>query len=268
MAGRLRQELLDPWGGVIAGVAGGLGTALARAQAAPGTRLCLIGAGPRTLAELAADCRQRGARADIFCVREGSERALADYLAAVDRDAPVDTLLVHADPDAVPGEPPADDEILDGPLAAMAPIVAAMRRRGRGEIVLISDLAGRAMAGERRDTLRAAKAFRGYAEMLRRQLRADGVSLAVVVPRAAALRAAARLRAPLLTSVGADRLAEQIGRALRRRCVVLAVPGPARAAMRALRAFPAWLGEAARDMLLPRAPADEASVPGETGPGD
>src|SRR5260370_981612 len=126
----------------IAGLSACLGVALARAHAMPGVRLCLINAGRRSLAQAAADCRQRGARVDTFCLEEGNETASAGYLAAFDRAAPVDIVVVQADPDAVPGDPRLDDENVSGPLAAVAAVIAAMRRRGRGEIVLVSNLAG------------------------------------------------------------------------------------------------------------------------------
>src|SRR5207302_1799931 len=50
-------------GVVVAGVADEIGLALARAQAMPGVRLCLIGAGDR-LTDAADDCWRRGAIVD------------------------------------------------------------------------------------------------------------------------------------------------------------------------------------------------------------
>src|SRR5439155_13105183 len=56
-------------GVVVAGVADPIGLALARAHAAPGVRLCLIGAGD-SLADAADDCRRRGAIVEAFAIGE------------------------------------------------------------------------------------------------------------------------------------------------------------------------------------------------------
>ena len=150
-----------------------------------------------------------------------------------------------------------------------------MRRRGQGEIVLVSSGAGRAAIGDPQAALSAAKAFLAAAAALRRALRADGVSVAAIVPGSIAIRAAAWLRAPQLTTVGADRIARriagQIGRARRRHHVAITVPGAATVALRALRVIGARVREAMRDMPLPSVaaigePADEAPLAGESGP--
>jgi capsular polysaccharide export protein len=255
---------------VVAGASGELGVALARANAAPGASVCLIGAVPQSLAQTADDCRQRGARVDAFCLEGKYEAALAEHLMAFDRGAPVDRMVVHVDPAAEPADLRVDGEDIGGPLAA---IVTAMRRRRFGEIVLVSNHAGQAAIGDPQDLLRVAKSFVGYAAALRRQLQPDGLSVAVVAPGSLAVRAAARLRAPELTAVGADRLVARIGPALRRGRTAIAVPGAAGLATRALRLAPSRLSDSTRELLLPSVdaigePADEAPLPGKTGPGD
>ena len=148
-----------------------------------------------------------------------------------------------------------------------------MRCRGRGEIVLVDSLVGRPATGDPRAVPRTTSALHSYGAALRRRLRADGVSVGVVLPRSLAIRAAARLREPGLTLAGADRIAERIARGLSRRRAAVAIPGPATLAMRSLRVVPSRVREALRNMLLPsagaiREPADEGPLPGESGPGD
>jgi short-subunit dehydrogenase len=197
---------------------------------------------------------------EIFCLKDKADSALFDYLAALDRRTPVDTLVVDA-----------------GRVEPATPVVDAigesMRRRGRGEIVLVDGLAGRPAAGDPRALLRSARAFKAYAAALRRRWRADGVSVAVVAPGSLAIRAAALLRDPQLAMFGADRIAELIVHDRGRRRAVVAIPGAATVAMRALRLVPSRIRDAAGSMLLPSAgsigePADEGPLPGETGPGD
>src|SRR5229473_1237923 len=106
---------------VVAGVSDAIGVALARAHAAPGVRLCLIGGVAETLDQTAEDCRQRGALVETFCLAEKSHSALADYLATLDRDARVDAFLVDA---GAAGEPP-DPPLVDRDIGrAIRPVAA------------------------------------------------------------------------------------------------------------------------------------------------
>jgi capsular polysaccharide export protein len=257
---------------VVAGVSDAIGVALARARAAPGVKLCLIGGVAQTLDQAAEDCRHRGALVETFCLVGQSQSALAEYLAAVDSDAPVDALLIRA---GAAGEP-VDAQHIEREIGRAMRLVAAigepMRRRGRGEIVLVSPLAGRAASGDPQLALRVSKAFLAYGADLRRRLRGAGVSVAVIAPSRIAIRAAARLREPRFAMVAADRLAEQLGSGLRRRRTVIAVPGRATLALRALSLVPSKLRESLCNTLLPGAdsigePADEATIVGKSATG-
>ncbi len=257
---------------VLTGLSGELGLALARRHAAPGVRLSLIGSNARTLARAADDCRQRGAAVDTFRLADRSTATLADYLAALDGATPVDLLLLQTDPDAADCDAPGEGDAIGGPLAIVGTIVAAMRRRADGKIVLVSNLAGQPLTGEPYAAARSAAFLLGAASALRRQLREDGVSLAIVAPGGLALRLAGWLRAPELTTFVADRIAERTVRLLRRRRPLMAVPGVAGVAVRASRIVAMRLFASLREMLSPsgsiRAPVKEAPLPGDTGTGN
>src|SRR5207237_425713 len=83
---------------IFAGISPGLGVALARAHARPGASLCLIGAVPRILAEVAEDCRRRGAAVEVFCATDANPAPLRECLTKLDADATVDKLVVQVDP--------------------------------------------------------------------------------------------------------------------------------------------------------------------------
>jgi short-subunit dehydrogenase len=249
----------------VTGVSDAIGVALARAQAAPGVRLCLVGEAAETLDRTGEDCRQRGALVETFCVDGKSPSALADYLEDLDSDAPVDALLVHG---GAAGEP-LDSRLVERDISRAMRLVIAlgekMRRRESGDIVLVSPLAGRVATGDPRAALSIAQAFVTYGVDLRRRMGASGVSVAVVAPSRLAIRAAFRLREPSLAMVGADRLAEQIERGMRRRRAAIAVLGSATLAWRVLSLVPSRVHEALRDTLLPGAeaigePEDEAAI--------
>jgi capsular polysaccharide export protein len=255
---------------VVTGVSDAIGAALARASAEPGTRLYLIGGMTETLDKTAEDCRQRGALVETFCRKGSGPSALADYLRALDRRDPVDALLVHAGP-AEPAEGPVVERSIDEAMSVVAAIGEPMRRRGCGEIVLVSLLAGRAATGDPRTALRTSKAFAAYGADLRQRLRAAGVAVVVVRPGSLAIRAAARLREPLLATVGADHLAELTLRGLHRRRALIAVPGCATLAMRTLRLVTSRMHQSARTLLVPSAdaigePDDQAGITGKSAP--
>jgi capsular polysaccharide export protein len=262
---------------VVTGVSDAVGVALARSHAGPGVRLCLIGGVAETLDQTAEDCRHRGASVETLWLRGKSHSTLADYLAALDRDAPVDALLVVAGAvNSSSGAQPLDARHVERDIGRTMRLVAAigepMRRRGQGDIVLVSPLAGRAAIGDPRTALRITKAFLAHGADLRERLRAAGVSVAIVAPSRLGIRAAARSGEPLLAMVAADRLAEQICRGLRRRRAVITVPGPATLALRALRLVPSRVRESARNTLLPSAdsigdPPDEATIAGKSATG-
>ncbi len=257
---------------VVSGVSDAIGVALARAYAGPGVRLCLIGSIAVTLEQTAVDCRQRGALVETFCLAGTSQSLFADYLAALDRHAPVDALLVHAGRPAEPMETPDVGRYIDDAMSVVAAIGDKMRGRGRGEIVLVSPLAGRAAPGDPVTALRIARAFRTYGAALRRRSRAAGVSVAIVAPRGLALRPAARLGEPGLAMVGADRIAERTLRQVRRRRAVILIPGRAALLMDVLRLVASRVRQSARIFVLPSAaaidePEDEARIAGKSATG-
>ncbi|HEV8677967.1 MAG TPA: SDR family NAD(P)-dependent oxidoreductase [Stellaceae bacterium] len=236
---------------VVGGVSGAIGLALARAHAAPGVKLCLIGTPSRTLDRAAADCRQRGAQVETVRLDGGAGSAAA---AALDKCVALDALVVNVAGDAAPGDQAARD--LVAAIEMVATLAEPMRRRGRGEVVLVGGGVSRAATAA-----------------LRRAMRADGVALAVVAPSRIAVRAAAWLRAPRLSAADADRIAGQSLRARGRRRAVIIAPGVATIALRALLAAPSRLRETLRDALLPsvaaiREPVDKAPLADESGSGD
>ena len=241
----------------VTGVAEAVGVALARALAAPGVRLCLFGAAA-ALARAAADCRQRGAIVETF-VTAGWAAALAGR----DRVAPVDVLVARG---------AAWDNGAGGLLCAMdavAGIAERMRRRGNGTIVLVDSAAGRAI-GDAAGALRGSDAWTAYARSLRRRLRDSGVAVAVAPPSPFAIRLAAWLSEPRLTSAGADLIAERIAAGLRRKRRRIVLPRAGTVVLRLLQAVAVRACDGIRADLLPNADkiAETSSFAGESAPGD
>ncbi|NTV93830.1 MAG: SDR family NAD(P)-dependent oxidoreductase, partial [Thiobacillus sp.] len=137
---------------LITGASQGLGAALALAYAGPGVRLALAGRDAGRLAAVAERCRQRGAVVVEQCLDITATEPLRQWVAGIDRDQPLDLVIANAGitSTVAPGGPAEDwprlrqvfDTNLYGALATIEPAVAAMTRRGRGQIALMSSLGG------------------------------------------------------------------------------------------------------------------------------
>lgn len=136
---------------LITGASGGLGAALARVHAAPGTLLLLWGRNEARLRETAAQCIAKGATARIQAFDIRDIAALSTHLAAADAASPIDLAIFNAGlggsaPDDAPAEsPPSAQATAEvnflSPVVGANAIADAMARRGSGHIVLIGSIA-------------------------------------------------------------------------------------------------------------------------------
>jgi len=162
-------------------------------------------------------------------------------------------------------------------MAAAMDVVAAlaepMRRRGCGNVMLVSSLAGSLIPADAAAALDNRRALLAHGGALERRLWADGVAVTIVVPGRLAIRAAGWLGAPIIAAVGADRIGAAIAAGLHRHKPEVAVPGAAAAALRTTRVLAARLRETTRFIAVPRvaaitdAPA-EAPLAGKSASGD
>ena len=192
--------------------------------------------------------------------REGTREPVRAFLAAVDRRSPVDALLVQVDAAVSAGSGIAESEH-GAAMDVVAALAEPMRRRGCGTVMLVSGLAGQRATSDPQPVLATRSALVEHGAALRRRLAADGIAVTIVVPGAVALRCAARLDAPFIAELGAERVGEAIGSGLRRNREVISVPGSAVAARRAIRAFFRNLRHTVRDWVRPVINAEPEAQP-------
>ncbi|NYZ14897.1 SDR family NAD(P)-dependent oxidoreductase [Azospirillum sp. RWY-5-1] len=248
----------EPGSIVITGASSGIGESLARLYAARGIALALTGRDRDRLEAVAAACRGQGAAVTAAVIDVTDREGMAEWLLGVDQAAPVDLLIANAGVSAGTGRAGETEEQarfifdvnLTGVLNSIHPLLPAMRQRRRGQIAIVSSLAGfRGMPGA--PAYSASKAaVRVYGEALRGELAADGVEVSVVCPGFVRSRMTARNPFPMPFLMDGETAARIIRSRLARNRGRIAFPWPTAAAVWLLAALPPGL----TDRLLRAAP--------------
>jgi uncharacterized protein len=167
---------------LLTGASGGIGHAIARAMHARGAKLVLSGRRVEVLEPLAAELDAKALASDL------SDRVELERL--LDEAGDVDVLLANA---ALPAsgllESFSIEEIdralevnLRAPIVLARALLPAMLARGRGHLLFVSSLAGKAPAPGS-SIYNASKAgLRGFASALRAELHGSGVGVSAVFP--------------------------------------------------------------------------------------
>ncbi len=242
---------------LITGASSGIGAALARAYARPGTSLFLLGRNEARLAGVAQGCGAAGAAVSQATIDVTDRAALEDWIQACDAAVPLDLVIANAGVSAGTGAGgESADQIrrilatnLDGVVNTVLPALAGMRRRKSGQIALMSSLAGfRGFPGA--PAYCASKAaVRAWGESLRGSLYADGIRVTVVCPGFVRSPMTAINPFPMPFLVEAERAARIIKRGLTRNRARIAFPWPLAAAIWLLTALPPGLSDPAMRRL-------------------
>jgi short-subunit dehydrogenase len=245
----------------ITGASSGIGAALAEAFAAPGVFLALSGRDRGRLDAVAERCRRAGADVTISVLEVTDRAAMTAWITDLDSAHPFDLVVANAGISGGTGGRGENEEqtraIFDvnvtGVLNTVWPAIAAMRKRGRGHIAIMSSIAGfRGMPGA--PAYSASKAaIKAYGEALRGWLAAEGVRVSVICPGYVESRMTAGNAFPMPFLMSAGRAARIIKRGIERNRARIAFPWPTAAAAWLLGLLPpAWT-----DPLLTRLPKKE-----------
>lgn len=231
---------------LITGASRGLGAALARAFAAPGVQLVLSARTQADLDSVAAGCRALGASASVAVADVTDAPAMAALIAAADEAGPLDLVLANAGISAgTAGGAESEAQTrrilavnIDGVVNTVAPALDRMRRRGRGQIAIMSSLAGfRGYPGA--PAYCASKAaIRVWGEALRARESALGIEVSVICPGFVRTAMTAGNAFPMPLLMDAEPAARIIRRGLARNRGRIAFPWPVYAATRLFAALP------------------------------
>jgi len=175
---------------VITGASSGLGAALAEIYAAPDVIVSLQGRNTERLNAVAERVERQGARTTIKAVDVTNAAGMATWLASCEQLQPIDLLIANAGISAGSGsgfETEAQARAIfatnvTGVLNTLHPVIPMMRERRRGQIAIMSSLAGLVALPGAPAYCASKAAVRHYGEALRRQLRPCGIKVNVICP--------------------------------------------------------------------------------------
>ena len=160
--------------------------------AQPGRTLGLIARNKRRLDDVAALCVGAGAQCITGSIDVTDKVALGRWIDAFDAEHPIDLLFVNAGVYAghgPGGQMETIDEILwqirtnlEGAAITIAAVLPAMRRRQRGQIVLIGSLAALQSLADAPGYSASKAGLVAYGQALREYLAPEGVSVSIVCP--------------------------------------------------------------------------------------
>ena len=182
----------DPCTVLITGATGGIGAALARSYAQQGRTLILHGRDQARLKSVSRECEIRGAQVhgvvfdwrdaaagiatlrslssqhaiDLTIVNAGVSHAIGDGMDAESWETMRELLAVN----------------LDGAIATVAGVLPEMRRRGSGQIAIVSSLAAYFGLPVTPTYCASKAALKAYGEAMRGWLAPDGIAVNVVMP--------------------------------------------------------------------------------------
>jgi short-subunit dehydrogenase len=177
---------------VITGASSGLGRALARAYAAPGVILGLIGRDAERLDASAEACRAKGATVETGQIDVRDAQAMQAWLHQFDDAHPIDLLIANAgaastlasatDWEDLARTATIVDTNFYGAMHAALPVISRMRARKDGHVALISSLAALRGMAISPAYCASKSAIKAYGDSVRPILVRDGIRMSIVLP--------------------------------------------------------------------------------------
>jgi short-subunit dehydrogenase len=219
---------------VITGASSGIGRALALRHAHAAATLGLIGRNRKRLQNIAAECQSRGAEVSVGEVDVRARDELRRWLEAFDDAKPIDLLIANAG--VMEGTPPGgtieppdaayalmQTNVL-GTLNTVQPLIPRMMARRRGQIAIVSSIAGFIPLPDSPSYCASKAAVLTYGLALRALLRPYGVGVSVICPGFITTPMMWRESGPKPFAVSAGKAAELICRGLSRNRATIVFP--------------------------------------------
>lgn len=225
---------------VITGASSGIGQALALDYAAPGVALAITGRDGVRLQAVAEACRAKGASVEAGQIDVVDREQLAAWLTTFDDTHPVDLLIANAGVSIDKDNSSLDDfsivrHTIDvnvgGVLNTVEPLIGRMMLRRRGQIGIVSSLAGFIGLPYSASYNASKAAVRVWGESIRYALKKYEVGVSVICPGFVVSRMTAQAPFPMPFLMSAERAAAIIRRGLARNKARIAFPVGTKAAV-------------------------------------
>jgi short-subunit dehydrogenase len=228
---------------VITGASSGIGEAIALDYAQPGTALALTGRDGQRLETVAAACRAKGATVFAETIDVTERERFADWLKAFDDAHPVDLILANAGISVDKDNSSIDDFAIIrrtfdvnvfGVLNTVEPLLDRMIARRRGQIAVVSSLAGFIGLPYSASYNASKAAVRVWGESLRYVMKKHDIGVSVICPGFVVSRMTAGAPFPMPFLMSSARASAIIRRGLANNRARIAFPIGTKAAV--------WLG--------------------------
>lgn len=237
---------------LITGASSGIGAALAREYAEKGVKLLLTGRDAGRLADIEKDCRAKGAAVKIAAVDVTDKAAFEKLVNGWDDQEAIDLVIANA---GVSGGAGALFESIvktniDGLFHSINPLIPRMRARRKGQIAIMSSMAGfRGMPNAPAYSV-SKVAARAYGQALRPLLGRDNVGVSIIFPGFIKTPLTDVNDFPMPFLMSPERAAAIIRKGLSQNKARIAFPLPMYILTRLIAALP----DAVADAILLRAP--------------
>ncbi|MBO0346087.1 SDR family NAD(P)-dependent oxidoreductase [Roseibium sp. CAU 1637] len=238
---------------VLTGASGGIGEALAKRMAKPGRHLVLIARDQKKLDALAAQVAVLGATVETASVDSRDTELMGRTLADVQQRFEIDLVIANAGVTAGLGAGNSHEALEDfdrqidinlrGTVHTVGAVVEGMRSRLRGQVVLISSLAGMRALPEMPGYSATKAAVIAYGHSLRGWLRPFGVSVTIICPGFVTTPMSARHNGPKPLEWSAEKAADRMWRAIEAKRAFFAFPFLLAWGIRLQNLLPAKLGD-------------------------
>lgn len=237
---------------LITGASSGIGRELAIAYADKGIKLLLTGRNAERLAEVEKICREKGAAVKTSTIDVTDDDAFQKQVIMWDDMEPIDIVIANA---GISGGSGGDfraivDASVDGTFNTVNPLIPRMQARKKGQIALMSSMAGWRGMPNAVAYSTAKVAVRAYGEALRPLLARDGVKVSVIFPGFVKTPLTDVNKFPMPFLMTAEKAAQIIKSGLARNKARIAFPLPMYLLARLIAMLPLCVG----DFILARAP--------------
>lgn len=180
----------DPRSILITGAAQGIGAALARVYSSESTSVFLGDINAKRLEEVRTECEDIGAAAYSRVVSVTDAAAMGNWIAEAEAIRPLDLVIANA---GISHGNEVHEETaeqirsvfavnLDGMLNTVLPVLPLFRARQRGQIALMSSLAGTIGLPHAPSYCATKGALRLFAQGLQARVKREGVTVSVMIP--------------------------------------------------------------------------------------